>query len=360
MAEKSEKATPKKLRDAREKGQVAKSQDFPSAFTFIVSISTILLASTYIYNMLTEYMLFIFKSVPTNIDLKNRAGGFMVQSLMVILQASLPVLLITLIIGVLVSFLITGPVFSMQAMKPDIKRLNPVDNIKQKFKFKTLFELLKSVLKISGALLLIYSVVYNSIPEITAAAALPVVGIAQVFSDFLFKVIVRVGIFFLIIAIMDLIYQKRNFANEMKMEKFQVKQEYKDMEGDPQIKGKRRQMAQEIAYQDGPSAAKKAKALLTNPTHIAVAIGYDEDVDPSPYILFMGEGHLAHKLILIAEENGIPIVHNPPLARKLYYEGDISCYIPEATYSAVGEILQHIKTFTETHDKDDINIELFT
>ncbi len=183
----------------------------------------------------------MFKLSGSNIDIQSRAGSLAQQAIHVIFTASMPILILTACCGVLVNFLIIGPLFSLEAMKPDIKKLNPVTNIKNMFKFKTLFELMKSIFKISGALILIYTVVWYSIPEIIATAALPVIGSAMVFSSFLIKVIIRVGIFFLAIAIFDLVFQKRNFAKEMKMEKFEVKQEYKDTEGDPHIKGKRRQ-----------------------------------------------------------------------------------------------------------------------
>ena len=290
MAEKTEKATPKKLRDARKKGQVAKSQDFPSAFTFVVSIATVIISSGYLFQVLASYIITMFKLSSTNVDLQNRAGGIFSEAIQVIFNTSMPIMVLTACVGLLTNFLIVGPMFSVEAMKPDIKRLNPVTNIKNLFKLKTLFELLKSIFKISGALILIYTVVWYSIPEIVSTAALPVIGSAMVFSDFLIKVIIRVGIFFLIIAIFDLVFQKKNFAKEMKMEKFEVKQEFKDTEGDPQIKSKRRQTAQEIAYQEGPMSVKRAKAVITNPIHIAVAVEYNAETEPAPRIVTMGKG----------------------------------------------------------------------
>lgn len=343
MAEKTEKATPKKLRDARKKGQVAKSQDFPSAFTFIISVSTIIIMSTQLYEQFASYIITMFKLSSSHIDLQDRAGGIFTEAIQVIFNTSMPILVITSLSGVLVSFLIVGPLFSVEAMKFDIKKLNPVTNIKNMFKFKTLFELLKSLFKISGAIVLIYSVVWNSIPEIIAAASLPVLGSAIIFSDFLIKVMIRVGIFFLAIAIFDLIYQKRNFANEMKMEKFDVKQEYKDTEGDPHIKGKRRQTAQEIAYQEGPAAASRAKAIITNPIHIAVAVEYNTETEPAPRIVTMGKGTIADLIIKVAQENRIPIMRNVTLAQTLFEKGKISDYIPEETYQAVAEILRWIE-----------------
>jgi len=343
MAEKTEKATPKKLRDARKKGQVAKSQDFPSAFTFVVSIATVIISSGYLFQILASYLVSMFKLSGTDLDMQNRAGGIFNQAIQVIFNTSMPILLLTVCIGLLTNFLIVGPLFSAEAMKPDLKRLNPVTNIKNLFKFKTLFELLKSIFKILGALVLIYTVVWNSLPEIVATAALPVIGSALVFSDFLIKVIIRVGIFFLVIAIFDLVFQKRTFAREMKMEKFEVKQEFKDTEGDPQVKSKRRQAAQEIAYQEGPMSVKRAKAIITNPTHIAVAVEYNAETEPAPKIVTMGKGIVADQIIRVAQDNGIPIMRNVTLAQTLFEKGKISEYIPEETYQAVAEILRWLE-----------------
>lgn len=343
MAEKTEKATPKKLRDARKKGQVAKAQDFPSALTFIVSISAMLLTSGYIYQQLADYMIMTFKRAGTTIDLANRAGGFLSETITVIMNCTWPVLIVTVFVGLATSFLLVGPMFSTEAFKIDLKRLNPVTNIRNLFKFKTLFELLKSIFKITGAMILIYSVVWNSLQEIISTASLPVIGTAGVFSSFLLKVVIRVGIFFLAVAIADLVFQRRNFAKEMKMEKFEVKQEFKDTEGDPHIKSRRRQQAQEIAYQEGPSGARRARAIVTNPIHIAVALEYDEEKEPAPRIITMGQGYVAEEIIKIAIDYKIPIMRNVPLAHTLFEKGRIGEYVPEETYQAIAEILRWLK-----------------
>ncbi len=344
MAEKSEKATPKKLRDARKKGQVARSQDFPSAFTFIVSIASTLLLSGYLYNILAGYMVSMFRlSSNSHLDLANTGVGYMNHAAYVIFEATLPIALLTVIIGVFVNLLVVGPSFSMEALKPDIQKLNPVTNIKNMFKLKTFIELLKSILKITGALIIIYYVVYSSISQIVSTAAMPVIGAAQVFSSFLIQVLVRIGIFFLVIAIFDLVFQKRAFAKEMMMEKFEVKQEYKDTEGDPHVKSKRRHIAQELAYQEGPAAVKRAKAVITNPEHIAVAIEYDADTNPAPKVVTMGKGTMADLIIKAAQEYGVPIMRNVPLAHTLFEKARISEYIPEETYQAVAEILKWLQ-----------------
>ncbi len=342
MAEKTEKATPKKLRDARKKGQVAKAQDFPSAVTFIVSMAATVATAGYLLHLLSTFIVTTFLAIGKGGNGEVKAANFIRQSMDVILDASLPIMIITLAFGVITNFIIVGPVFSAEALKFDLKRLNPVTNIKEMFKFKTIFELLKSLFKIIGATVIIYFVIWNSLSTIVATAGLSLLAITQIFSDLLFDVIIRVGIFFLIIAILDLIYQKRRFANEMKMEKFEVKQEYKDTEGDPHIKSKRKQVAQEIAYQEGPGGVRRAKAVITNPVHIAVAIEYLPDRLPAPRIITMGRDVMAEKIIRAAQEFNVPIMRNVPLAHDLYEKGRIGEYIPEETFQAVAEILKWI------------------
>lgn len=359
MAEKTEKATPKKLRDARKKGQVAKSQDFPSAFTFIVSIAGVLALASGIYQSLASYLRAKFISIQTMLEFRSIVGGLANEAIQVIMETSLPIMIGVALIGLLVNFLIIGPLFSMEAMKPDIKRLNPVTNLKNIFKLKTFVELVKSVLKITGALILIYSVIYNSLGEITATCGLPLMASAAIFADFLEKVVLRVGIFFIAIAVFDLVYQKRNFAKEMKMEKFEVKQEHKDTEGDPHIKSKRRQTAQEIAYQEGPGSTRRAKAVISNPIHIAVAIEYDAVNEPAPKIVTMGQELVAEQIIKVALDYNIPVMRNIELAQTLYYEGKTGAYIPEKTYPAVSEVLKWIAKLEETKEVEELVPEIF-
>lgn len=356
MAEKSEKATPKKLRDGRKKGQVAKSKDFPAAFTFAVSFALIVATSGVFFKNLAGFMIACFTGVKEGSQISSHIPGFTSMAFQVIFNTSMPFMILISIVGVLVNFLIIGPLFSLQAMKPDLKKLNPVTNLKNMFKIKTFIELIKSLLKITGAFILIYSVVYNSLPQIVATAAMPVIGSAIVFSEFLIKVALRVGIFFLAIAIFDLVFQKKNFAKEMKMEKFEVKQEIKDTEGNPEIKGKRRQTQQEIAYQEGPQAARRSKAVVTNPIHIAVALNYDAETDPAPRIAVMGKGVKADSIMKIAMEEQIPIMRNPPLAQELYNKGQIGHYVPEETYEAIAEVLKWIDQLEESPE---YNVDIF-
>ena len=359
MAEKTEKATPKKLRDARKKGQVAKSKDFPAAFTFAASFAIIVASSGFFFKNLAGFMKEAFTGVRAGNDLLAQIPMYLISSIQVIFTASLPLMIAISVIGVLVNFLIIGPLFSMESMKPDLKKLNPITNLKNMFKLKTFIELLKSIFKIVGAVVLIYSVVYNSLPEIIATAGMPLLGSAIIFSDFLVKVAIRVGIFFLAIAIFDLVFQKKNFAKEMKMEKFEIKQEMKDTEGNPEIKGKRRQIAQEIAYQDGPQATRRARAVITNPIHIAVALEYKAEEDPAPKIVVMGKGTTADNIIKVAVDYKIPIMRNVSLAQELYNKGKMGNYVPEETYEAIAEVLKWLNQLEAEMEKPEFNVEIF-
>lgn len=353
MGEKTEKATPKKLRDARKKGQVAKSQDLPSAFTFIASIWITLSFIGVIYTKISIFLIHLFDNIPREEDLYLFIPAFYYEAVLLIFACAIPIMIAVSLLGIAVNFLSIGPVFSTEVFKPDIKKFNMVQNLKSKFKIKTLFELVKSIFKIVVAAFLIYGVMYSALPTLIQTVHENIWVALQVYYTFLMQVIVRVGIFFIAVAVIDFVFQKRNFANEMKMEKFEVKQEYKNTEGDPQIKSKRKQTAQEIAYSEGPTGGiRYASALITNPTHVAIAVGYEREVDPAPYILGMGEGILAERMIDLADKYDIPVVRNVQLARDLLKNGKLFDFIPEEYYEPVAEILRWIASLNTEQEYD--------
>jgi type III secretion protein U len=342
MAEKTEKATPKKLRDAKKKGQVAKSQDLPSAFTFIVSIWVVLGMGAFFYRNLSEFLVGTFRLIP-NGDLTNTLSQLWFDSASLIFTCSMPPLVIVAMVGVLINFISVGPVFAPEVFKFDPKKFDPIQNLKAKFKLKTLIELIKSLIKIGVASYLIYKVMVSSLPVLIRTVSIPMSAALLVFNSFLMEVVIKVGLFFIIVAIADFAYQKHNFGKEMMMEKFEVKQEYKNTEGDPHIKGKRRQIAQEIAYSEGPTGGvRRAQAVVTNPTHIAVAIGYEKEMDAAPYIIAMGKDLIAERIVVLAKRHNIPIIRNIKLARQLWDNGEIHEFVPEDTYDAIAEIIRWI------------------
>lgn len=350
MGEKTEKATPKKLRDARMKGQVAKAQDFPSAFTFLASFGATFMLMTFLYGKISNFMLTLLHSVSQE-GLDQILGNSFLQGIYLIFVMSMPVLALTAFVGCAINFLLTGPVFSMEVFKPDIKKFNPVENLKQKFKLKTLMELLKNMAKISAATYIVYNIIYNSLPTLVKTVQMNIVDSMMVFQHFLVQAVMQLWFLFIVVAIADLIFQKKDFAKQMMMEKFEVKQEYKNTEGDPQIKSKRKQIAQEIAYSDGPAAAvQKGKAVVTNPTHLAIVLGYEQEIDAAPYILAMAQDKMAEHVIKLAEEYNVPVMRNIPLAHKLWDEGELYQYVPEDTYEAVAEIIRWVWVLQEQYD----------
>jgi type III secretion protein U len=319
----------------------------PAAFTFVASVAVVLGLSATLYHQMADFLVGTFKAVD-NPDLSTVILNLFFKANEVIFLASIPTLTLVALVGVVITFLTVGPVFAPEVFKFDPKKFNPVDNLKAKFKLKTLVELLKSIIKISIASYLIYKVMYNSIPVLIQTVSMPISGALIVFNAFLIEVIMKVGLFFLVIAIADFMYQKHTFSKEMMMEKFEVKQEYKNSEGDPHIKSKRRQIAQEIAYQEGPTGGvKRAQAVVTNPTHLAIAIGYERHLDAAPYILAMGKDILAERIVKIAEKHDIPILRNIPLAHTLWEEGEIYEYVPEETYEALAEIMRWVASLKD-------------
>lgn len=350
MGEKTEKATPKKMRDARNKGQVAKSQDMPSAFTFMASIACVVGMAPFFYNKLSQFTIAAFKSIDDP-NLIQVIGNFFNESFIQMGLISLPILAVVSIVGVIVNFILVGPVFATEVFKFDINKFNPIENLKQKFKFKTLFELLKSFLKIFLACYLIYQVMKKSLAVLVVTVSMPVISSLAVFDAFLIEVLWKVGLLFLVIAVADYVFQLRTFSKEMMMEKFEVKQEYKNTEGNPEIKGKRKEIAREIAYSEGPSTGvRKSSAVVTNPTHLAIAIAYDKELDSAPYIAAMGSGHMAERIIELADQYNVPVLRNVQLARSLWERGEVFEYIPEDTYEAMADILKWVQTLKEDED----------
>lgn len=344
MAEKTEKPTPKKLRDARKKGQVAKSQDLPAALTFIASMGMTMAMSRYIYGQLSSFFLYIFHNAQ-KIDIAHEAYALCLQCAYIIFLSSIPIVAGVAFTGAMVNFLMVGPLFTTEVFKFDIKKFDPISNLKQKFKLKTLIELIKSLFKITIAAYICCSTAWNATPNIISCIGQPMDLCITIVHYFLLEVMIKVGLFFLAVALFDFLYQRKNFEKEMMMEKFEIKQEYKNTEGDPEIKGRRREVARDIAYGGGPPSPKGAKAVVANPTHIAVAIGYEKQYFPAPFIISMAEGVEAQWVLHEAQVLEIPIVQNVYLARKLYEDGEMFGYIPLDTYEAVAEILKWVAGF---------------
>ena len=339
--EKTEQATPKKLRDARKKGQVAKSRDLNTIAVLIGGFGILLFMRGYMAKTLKELAsseLELMTRSDINAELLLQAVG---QNFTVYFKIMAPFLIGVAVIALAVAYFQVGPVFSTEPLKPQPKRLNAIDNLKNMFKLKTLMELFKNIVKISLIFYLAYLVVSDSLREVVqTVSATPEQSIA-VAGSIIGTFLIKVFIVFLIIAIIDFSFQRWDFKKQMKMTKDEVKREYKEDEGDPLIKSARRQFHRELAMSDVAQQVKASDVVVTNPTSVAVAVKYDDSDMLSPQITAKGQRKFAEYMREVAEENDIPIVQNIPLAWTLI-ELEVGEEVPEDLYETVAEILVYV------------------
>ena len=336
--EKTEEATPKRLRDARKKGQVARSRDMNTIVILIAAFAIIAFMRGWIGEELKTFM-------QSNFDLVSRRDLTMEmvfleakRSVTTLARILVPFLVGISVIAIAVSFLQAGPIFSGEPMKPQMKRLNIVENIKNMFKVTTLVELIKNVAKIGLIFFIAYLVVADSLREVVLTVTAPPDTSTFLAGKLVASFLMKVFVVFIAIAIIDYMVQRWQYRKQLRMTKEEVKREYKQDEGDPLIKSHRRQLHQELAMSDTRQAVRSADAVITNPTQLAIAIKYDDKEMAAPEILAKGQRLFAETIRDYAKEFGIPIIQNPPLAWTLI-ELDIGDEIPEELYAAVAEIL---------------------
>lgn len=344
--DKTEEPTEHKLREARKKGQLAKSQDVTAAALFLFGFFFIYFTGSQISIKLQNLIRMCFDlAVNHKIDM-----GVIVQMIEVglttMLYAVLPLCGVAFIVALAANYAQVGVLFTAEPLKPDIKKLNPIEGMKGMFKLKKLIELLKSTIKLSIVTMVAYYVVKDVILDIVQSVSMPLWNSIDLVWRIIFDLCVRVGAIFGIIAVADWYYQKWQYKKDMMMSKKDIKDEYKTQEGDPFIKGKRKQLHQEMAMSSATENTRKADAVIVNPDHIAVAIQYDKETMGAPQIVAKGERLWAQKIKDIAKEEGIPVLRNVPLAAALN-KLEINEEIPEDLYDAVAEILQFVYQLAE-------------
>jgi type III secretion protein U len=340
-AEKTEQPTPKRLRDSRKKGQVAKSQDVTTAAVMTAAFATIGIMWDWLLQQLKELILLpaAFYSQPFDQAFQQVAYGVLTKALLL----SLPVVLAGSIAGAAGSFLQVGPLLSFEPLKPELKKLNPLAKAKEIFSVKNAVEFIKSVLKVAIIGIIVAWIIRSTIGPLTR---LPYGGEAALLASLgpiMKAVAINVIIAYVAIAGFDYFFQKHQHIKQLKMSKDEVKREYKESEGDPQIKSKRRQLHQELLANSQVQRTRQATVVVTNPTHLAVAIHYNEEDNVLPTVLAKGEDHLAQRMIAAAREEGIPIMQNIPLARALYADVSVDRYIPPDLIEPMAEVLRWVK-----------------
>ncbi|WP_163850684.1 type III secretion system export apparatus subunit SctU [Pseudooceanicola aestuarii] len=335
--EKTEQPTPKKERDARQKGQVARSQEVVTTISLFGTIAVIMATGDFIWARLVALMdqVAMLAANPGTTTL--HTGIAIAWETGVTLM--LPVIGVTLFLGIAANYVQVGSLFSFQSIQPKLEKISIGKGFKRIFSMKQVVELLKSIFKILFLSLLLYIVIRDAIGPYVSAINCGLPCLATVTNSMMIKVLAFSALAFVIVAGFDFVYQRHSHTKSLMMSKDEVKREYKESEGDPIVKGQRKQFAQEILMGDAPKQAGKATALVVNPTHFAVSIRYRKDDTPLPMITARGRNAMAHEMRAEAERAGVPIFRNPPLARHLFAETVPGDFVPDELFDVIAEIL---------------------
>lgn len=339
--DKTEPPTPKRLRDARKKGQVAKSKEVVSA-AIIVSVMFYLIgASDYFMSKFEQ--LFDLPLWIEQVSFQEAYDPILKDVVQLGLSVVLPVVLLALIAAILANFFQVGVLFAPEAIKPDLGKLNPAKAIKNIFSRKNAVELLKSILKIAIMIYVVAYVVWNGAAELLRIPYCGIECLMVMLGKLFMQLVIFASAAFIVVAIADYVFQKLEFIKSLKMSKEEVKREYKEMEGDPEIKGRRRSLFMEIVNSQQRATVKNSSVIVSNPTQLAIGLYYDAEKTPVPIVILKEQGLLAQSVIRIAQEEGIPVMQNVPLAHSLMDDVQLNSYIPDTLFTPVAEVLRTVQ-----------------
>ncbi len=339
--EKTEEPTSKKIEDARKEGNVPNSRDTSGVFTLFVAILALLLLFGYMQDRLLNLVRHIFAYQGMEIhqsDIIDIAMIMMREFILIVIPFAL-VIALSGIIGTVSQF---GFNFTTKPLTPDLSKLDPIKGMKNLLSLKKLIEGLKVTLKSLTAMGVGFWFFWLYIQELPTVALFNLNDqLEWVHDKEIILALVMLFVLF-VFAMIDLVIVRRQYKEKLKMSKQEVKDEMKNMEGDPHVKGKIRQIQMRAAQQRMMANVPEADVVVTNPTHYAVAIKYDETRHSAPLVIAKGKDNIAIKIKEIARENGVHIVQNPPLARSLYAEVEVDNPIPDTLFSAVAEVLAYV------------------
>lgn len=338
---KTEKATPKKRRDERKKGHVFLSKDAIAVATLFSS--ALVLRMTFVGVVESAYEMFRY-----SFDCAVRAplglGTDLIQPsfyhLILLLAKTVgPLLLVTVLVSVAATFAQTRGLVTGELLKPKFNRISPLQGFKRLFSLRSIIEALKGILKIVVLLWLIYSCISDMISVSANYLNMDLLDSCRHFFGAIFSMMLKVGLAFLVLAMLDFLYQWWDYERELKMSKQEIKEEYKQTEGDPQVKGKIKELQRRMAQQRMMQQVPNADVVIRNPTHFAVALRYRLGEDDAPVVLAKGQDYMAQRIVAVAEEHHIAVVENVPVARALYANTEIGREIPPELYNAVAEVM---------------------
>jgi flagellar biosynthetic protein FlhB len=340
--EKTEKATPKKKKESREKGQVAKSTDVNTAFILLFVFLFFWLIGSFVVDQLTSILRFTFTDYLlislTEENLHKMFMDYLYQAAI----ATIPVMLIAAVAGIFSNYLQVGVLFAPEAIKMKLSKIDPIKGFKRIFSVRALVEFLKSMLKISLVGLVTGSILWFFLDDLLKLGLYSVGAGTILIGNLIVIMGLAVGGLLLFIAVLDYMYQKYDHEKNIKMSKQDIKDEHKKSEGDPLIKSKIKEKQRQMAMSRMMAEVPKADVVITNPTHYAVALKYDDTTMNAPIIVAKGVDYIALKVINIAKNNNVTTVENRPLARALYAQAEIGDQVPEDLFKGVAEVLAYV------------------
>ncbi len=347
-------ATPQKLRKAKKEGQVVKSKDLSTAISLIVMFTTIYYIAPILWQQFSKLFVLVYEQIPNaHVEKIGYLYIFFLAALPTILIIG-PILLLAFITAIVGDFIQVGPLLATKTLEPKISKLNPVTGFKNIFfNVKTYFELAKNILKVLILGTVAFFTFKSHIPALLTLCAMEnTFSILFEFGSMILDFITKAGIIFLFIAGVDYLFTRWKFLKDQKMSFKEIKDEYKNTEGDPHMKSALRQKRQQMLQQSMLEAVPGADFVTTNPTHIAVAVKYKPDIMEAPRVLAKGTELFAKKITQIAREHNIPVIENPPVARALFRFVEVNREIPPELYKAVAEILLFVYNLDKKKKSD--------
>ena len=336
---KTEKATPKKRQDERKKGNVPQSRDVTSVISLVVIFSVLKKMFPYLYDSMETFIAFIMgKMLSLDAFTGDSMSEVTGQTIKVIIICTVPLLLISAAISILSTGAQTRFMFSSEALQPKLSKFNPINGITRIFSLRSGVELIKNLMKIAIILIILYKFIYARFVEMAKMLFIEPMQSSIYVLGAVVKMVYMVSIIFVFVAGLDYLYQRWEYERKIKMSKQEIKEEFKQMEGDPQIKGKIKQKQREMATSRMMQAVPTADVVIRNPTHFAVALKYDSEQDRAPVVVAKGQDELALRIVAVAEKAGVYIIEDRPLARAIYATAEIKMEIPYAYYTAIAEI----------------------
>lgn len=342
--EKTEKPTPKRRQKARSEGQVAISKEIATAITLILGFLSLKVFSKYMYKQIggvMNYNLSQIQDIKTIINEDYLLGLFIYITVKTMIIVA-PICLVSMLIGIVTNLFQVGWHPTTKPLKPKFDAFNPSTGLKRLFSPKQSVDAVISIIKVIFLAIVIFSSVKGEVYQLRNLVYMDLFSGFMYICNLCVDIGLKVGYFFIVIAVLDFAYQRYSHTKKLRMSKQDIKDEYKQTEGDPIIKGKIRQKMRESALQRMMQEVPSADVVITNPTHFAVAIKYDREKEGAPVVVAKGVDHLAQKIKDVAKENKVEIVENKPLARALYSTVDVGKEIPPELYQAVAEVLAFV------------------